>query len=131
MQHVVVMSGVLMGLLGQLMIWLMPITAGWRLLACVACLAMVSSELYRMRRAWARYSCARVGHDGAAALRNADGQWQPAELLPGCLLLRRVGWLRLRAGDGGCFAALYRGHCRHNTDWRRLQVIWRHIGAAR
>lgn len=129
MQHIVVVSGASMGLLGQLMVWLMPIAAQWRLLACVTCLAVVASELYRLRRAWRSYSCARLIHDGTAELLNADGQWQPAELLPGCLLLRRIGWMRLRTGDGVCFAALFRGHCRHAADWRRLQVIWRHIGA--
>lgn len=129
LQRIVIVSGASMGLCGQLMVWLMPIAAQWRLLACVACLAVVAFELYRMAQAWRCYSCARLNHDGTAELRNADGHWQPAELLPGCLLLRRIAWMRLRTRDGASVTALFRGHCRHTADWRRLQVIWRHIGA--
>lgn len=129
MQRIVVMSGLLMGLSGLLMICLVPTSWAWRLPGCVLCVVVISSELYQLRRAWRSYSCARLAHDGTAALRNADGRWRPAELLPGCLLLRHFGWIRLQTRDGHRFAALYRGHCRHSADWRRLQVIWRHIGA--
>ncbi|MBT8087186.1 MAG: hypothetical protein KJO46_04090, partial [Gammaproteobacteria bacterium] len=67
--------------------------------------------------------------DGSAALLDRNGQWRPAEVLPGSLLLRHYGWIRLKPRHGRRFAALFRGHCRQSADWRRLQVIWRHVGA--
>jgi len=60
---------------------------------------------------------------------DADGNWHPARLLPGSMLLRRVGWIRWDDGCGRQYAELLRGRSRESDDWRRLQVIWRHIGA--
>ena len=46
------------------------------------------------------------------------------------LVADRIGWLHLKTADGKQFAELICGDCRESDDWRRLQVIWRHIGAA-
>ncbi|MBT8091541.1 MAG: hypothetical protein KJN77_00790 [Gammaproteobacteria bacterium] len=129
MQRIVLWSGALIGVIGLFFILLLPIGPAWRLLGCVTSLVMISSELYGLRQAFASYSLVRLAHDGTARLLDRDGQWQSAELLPGSLLLRHYGWLRLQPRNGRRFAALFRGHCRHSADWRRLQVIWRHVGA--
>jgi len=49
------------------------------------------------------------------------------------VLLRKVGWIRLSfelpTGRKLILGELLRGDGRRGEDWRRLQVIWRHIGA--
>jgi hypothetical protein len=88
-------------------------------------------ELLRLRRAWIDSLRLRVGADGGVMILGADGEWCPASLLDGGVLLRRWGWVRLRSGSGTVFAEPLRGSCRKSHDWRRLQVIWRHVGDAR
>jgi hypothetical protein len=86
-------------------------------------------ELLRLNRAWADCRGLRLADDGGAAILGADGDWRPAAVLNASLLLRRWGWIRLRSGSGTVFAEPLRGSCRKSRDWRRLQVIWRHVGA--
>jgi hypothetical protein len=88
-------------------------------------------ELLRLHRAWADCQGFRISADGEASVLGADGRWCPATVLDGSVLLRRCGWVRLQTGSGPAFAEPLRGSCRESRDWRRLQVIWRHVGAAR
>ena len=53
-----------------------------------------------------------------------------AAAVTGSLLLRRTAWIRIQSERGEVFAELLRGKCRRSVNWRRLHVIWRHIGAA-
>jgi hypothetical protein len=71
----------------------------------------------------------RMSAGGELLLLDPLGNWHTARLLPGSVLLRRIGWIRLETGIGQRCAELVRGSCRESDDWRRLQVIWRHIGA--
>jgi hypothetical protein len=88
-------------------------------------------ELLRLCRAWTDCLGLRLAADGGAKTLGADGRWRPAGVLNGSVLLRRWGWVRLRTESGTVFAEPLRGSCRKSHDWRRLQVIWRHVGAAR
>ena len=58
-----------------------------------------------------------------------EGHWRPVRLLPGCVVLPRLAWIRFETARGVRSAELLRGSRRESHDWRRLQVIWRHIGA--
>jgi hypothetical protein len=112
------------------MVLQLPLGAAGKMLACVASSVLSGVELARLRKACAPYSRLRITHEGAVALLDRDGRWQSAELQAGSWLLRRYGWIRLKNNDGMRVAALFRGHCRQDPGWRRLQIIWRHIGAA-
>jgi len=112
-----------------LMILLLPVHFALRVAGAVAWAVSSGIELVRLQRAYSRYVGLRVGHDGAMYLRKTGDGWQVARLLPGSVLLRRTAWIRVQSERGEVFAELLRGECRHSPSWRRLQVIWRHIGA--
>jgi hypothetical protein len=54
-------------------------------------------------------------------------------MLSGGVLLSELGWIRLSVvlpdGRKLVLGEFVRGNARESADWRRLQVIWRHIGA--
>jgi hypothetical protein len=58
------------------------------------------------------------------------GNWRSVQLLPGSVVLAGLAWIRYETRGGVRSAELLRGSRRESHDWRRLQVIWRHIGAA-
>lgn len=102
-----------------------------RIAAGLAWCVVAAMELLVLRRSSQSCSAFRIMADGTAAVRAGDGQWQPATLLGGGILLRRYGWVRLRTSVGRVIVQPVRGAARDSRDWRRLQVIWRHIGALR
>ncbi len=125
----VLSSGAVLGVLGLLMILLLPVHFALRVTGAVAWAVSGGIELVRLQRAYSRYVGLRVGHDGAMHLQKRGGGCQVARLLPGSLLLRRTAWIRVQSERGEVFAELLRGECRRGPNWRRLHVIWRHIGA--
>jgi len=40
-----------------------------------------------------------------------------------------LAWLVLASPDGRRWLALLQGDSRESEQWRRLQVIWRHMGS--
>ena len=68
--------------------------------------------------------------DGGIRCRRGPGIWERLELLPGSVVTSGWAWLRLGEAGGPDYAELLRGDMRQSHDWRRFQVIWRHIGAA-
>lgn len=126
----VLLSGGTLGALGLLVIMLLPVHVSLRIACAVAWAVASGIEHLRLRRAYSRYVGLRVCHDGAVYVQNRGGGWEAARLLPGSLLLRRTAWIRVQSERGEVFAELLRGECRRSVNWRRLHVIWRHIGAA-
>lgn len=129
LRYVVLSTGALATIVGTVLILTLRIHPSLRLLACCGWLLMSGLELYKMRCAYGRFLKLRITACGDAWLRDRHGDWQAASLLPGSVLLRHVGWIRLAARDGTRVAEPLRGHCRRSAGWRRLQVVWRHIGA--
>jgi hypothetical protein len=56
-------------------------------------------------------------------------EWVSGELLSGSIVHRRFAWIRVRSNCGLLITEFLRGDARASPEWRRLQVIWRHIGA--
>ena len=88
-------------------------------------------EISRLERGFGQCFEIRVHASGDVEIADDNGDWAPASLLPGSLVLRKLGWLRLQTTDGRTMVEPVRGDTSRGQDWRRLQVIWRHIGAAR
>lgn len=126
----VLLSGGTLAALGLLVIMLLPVHFALRVTGAVAWAVASGIELLRLQRAYSRYVGLRVCHDGTMRVQQRGGDWQAARLLPGSLLLRRTAWIRVQSERGEVFAELLRGECRRSVNWRRLHVIWRHIGAA-
>ncbi len=131
LRRVVSWSAILLAVLGLVACAFLSLPPGGRFAAAVVWGGIAVFELLRLHRS-ARFCTAfRVIEDGTAAVRARDGKWQPAALAAGSVLLRRCGWLRLRTRTGRVIVQPVRGAVRDSRDWRRLQVIWRVVGAVR
>jgi hypothetical protein len=129
LRRIVLWSGVLLGIVGVVLVFSTRLPAAWLIAASAAWLLVSGWELRRICLGYARCHRLRLSAGGEMWRLDADGNWRPARLLPGSVLLRRVGWIRWDDGRGRQYAELLRGRSRESDDWRRLQVIWRHIGA--
>ncbi|MCG8371389.1 MAG: hypothetical protein MJA32_12860 [Proteobacteria bacterium] len=130
MRRLVLSSGAVLGIAGCLLVASFPTGWAWRAVASLAWCASVARELWLVHRAWQGCRKLRFSADGEVAILGAGGEWRPARLVSGGVLLSRLGWLRLQAAGGPVFAEFVRGERRRDRDWRRLHVIWRHFGAA-
>jgi hypothetical protein len=112
---------------GIFLILALPVSLGIRLGGCGAWLAISLRELLRLCRSFRQCRGIRIDGEGLVEVATASGHWRPAQLMPGSIVLRRLAWLRVRQDCGLEHAELLIGSARENEDWRRLQVIWRHL----
>ena len=131
LRWLVMLSGVAATVVGLLTITLLSLPLVWRTLAALAWLLLNGRELLLIAKGYKRCRRIRIEHDGAAELLGPDGNWTAATLVAGSIVVRRVAWLRLETQDGRRFAELICYKYAQNEEWRRLQVIWRHLGAGR
>ena len=126
---VVLVSGAGFAIAGVFLILSMPLGSIASLVAGGSWLTFCGREWLCVRRGFSRCRRLRFTADGKVMRLDPDGEWQPARLMPGSMLLRHAGWLVLEVAKGRRAVEPVRGHCRESNDWRRLQVIWRHVGA--
>ena len=129
LRRVVQWSAAVLALVGAGVIAGLEAPPAMRIAGIAVWMASMTAQLRALRQGWSQCLAFRVGADGAVAVLRPDGEWSTGRLEPDGVLLRRWGWIRLRAGSGRPFAELVRGSCRQSREWRRLQVIWRHVGA--
>ncbi len=130
MRRLVLRGGWLAMIVGTGVCLAMPLAWEWRLAA--GCLwAFVSErELRVIANGHKRYQGIRIDENGTTALLTRDGDWLPATLLAGSIVLPSLAWLRFKDHEGRHRAELLACKCPENKAWRRLQVIWRHLGAS-
>jgi len=126
----VLLTGALAAVLGLVMILTMPLDFGLLLSTGLLWSLITLRELLHARDAYLRYCLLRLDSTGKVTLIAANGDSQAATLLAGSIVLDRVAWLRIESLDGLRCAELMRGNSREDHQWRRLQVVWRHFGAA-
>ncbi len=107
----------------------MSLDALLRLLLTLACIVLGRFELRRLRRGQQACTAIRIMHDGSVRIRDGNETWLAAALESGSIVTNSLAWLRFQRADGVMIMELLRGDARYCRDWRRLQVIWRHIGA--
>lgn len=129
LRRLVAASGVLLGIAGVLVILLLPTDLWMRLAACVIWVLTSAREHRQLQRGWADCRALRFTANGELTVLGADQTWRAARRETGSVLLRKLGWIRLRDHRGVVFGELLSGDDRASPDWRRLQVIWRHVGA--
>ena len=105
----------------------LPLPALLRLSLAVAWAGYGIAGIRRHRDAYRDCRRLRVKADGGALLL-CRGEWRAARVLPGSVLRERVGWLYLEPAGGGRFGELVRGDAGRDSEWRRLQVVWHHVG---
>ncbi len=125
----VLTSGRLLVAAGLVLILILDLDAKIRAASCVIWVVAARHELIRIERGFESLTAVRLSSAGEFAVLNSDQEWLPVTLQTGSVVLRNFAWLRLQAANGDHFVELLRGNARQSQEWRRLQVIWRHIGA--
>ena len=131
LRQLVLASGALLGVLGIVMLNLISVSTMPRVFLGLAWLLLTGRELWHCRVAYSRNSILRISGCGGAEVLGPEGNWQPVDLCAGSIVLPRMAWLRISAASGLKYAELLRGNSRESEQWRRFQVIWRHVGAHR
>ena len=129
LRRIVLASAVASGFIGVVVIATLPFPAASIGAGILFWSALTVLRLRNLWRSWSACHGLRVRPGGEVAVYGPDGTWRPAVLASGSGLLRRCAWLRYRTASGRIAVELLRGCCRESQDWRRLQVIWRHVGA--
>lgn len=101
-----------------------------RVVAAACWLAFSCRELLVISAAYKHCRRIRVSSGGAVEIVGQEGSWRAATLQSGSVVLSELAWLRIETDDGRKVVELLRGNCRKNKEWRRLQVIWRHLGGS-
>ena len=118
-------------LLGVVTILSLPVAGFLRAVSVFVWCAIVGAELGFISSAHKRFTRIRISCGGECELRNKDGEWEAAIIAGGCVVWSQLAWLRLQLPSGRCHLELVSGDVRESEQWRRLQVIWRHLGGAR
>ena len=129
LRRIVLVSGMLLALAGNLLIVFLPLAGTLRAFGVILWSFLTLRELVLLRRAWAGCIALKFVANGEVEILGRDLEWRQAQLVSGSILLRSTGWLRVKTTAGHVFAELVRADRQQCRDWRHLQVIWRHIGA--
>ena len=129
LRRIVILSGTGLLLAGVAAVMTLPVPPAQRVVAALLWAAWCAWSIWRLNGRWRTYVALRVSADRRVTLCDRNGEWRDATLVPGSILLQDWGWIRLRTGGGPAFAEPLRAARQNRRDWRRLQVIWRHIGA--
>ena len=126
---VVSISGRLLIAAGLALLLVLAIDELLKAVSCIVWILIGRFELRRLEGGFETCRAIRIESSGDAMILNSEENWVPARLLTGSVLLRRLAWIRLQDQSGRIFLELISGDARQSQNWRRLQVIWRHIGA--
>lgn len=129
LRRIIIFYGISATALGTALIWTLAIETAWRHGAAIVWLLLNSRQLCQIANGHQHCRRIRMGPYGAVQLQGPDGCWFSATILPGSVVFGRLAWLRFEADDGRRFAELLREKGFGNKDWRRLRVIWNHLGA--
>jgi hypothetical protein len=129
LRRVVILFGIAAAVVGLATILALSMPPVWRAFAALLWLIMNGRELVLIAKGYKQCRRIRIGHDGDVELLGRDGSWMPATLVSGSVVLRQYAWLRFETREGLRFAEPVRAKNAQSEGWRRLQVIWRHLGA--
>lgn len=125
-RRLVLIAGSLLALAGVPVILSLPVGPWPMLLLQGFWLAWSGRELVLLWRAQRRCSGYRLAAGGELQIWGAGGA-RPASLMPGSVVLHEIAWLRIRDEQGRVWGELIRGKHRESEEWRRFQVIFRHL----
>ena len=129
LRRAVLIAGALAILGGIAVIAALPITWQWQVIVGLGWGVYSGRDLWLIARANKACQRLQVDQDGCIRVFDRECCCSPATMDSGSLVLRRLAWLRFRTAAGRRHVELIRRKSTQNDDWRRLQVIWRHLGA--
>ena len=124
-------TGIAAAIGGIIAVVSLPFALGWRALGAGLWALASCYELRAITRAHRNCQLVRIEQDGNILVTMTDGSCMPATLSAGSVVIASFAWLRFTAENGRRHVELFRRESPGNKDWRRLQVIWRHLGAGR
>ncbi len=130
LRRVVLATGALLFLAGLALVPFVAVSPVLKILLAAAWAGLCGREWGALCRAYVSSGVLRIAAGGQVERRRRDGTWEPARLCAGSVVLPRIAWLRVAPRNGPPYAELVRPKSDASEEWRRLQVIWRHIGAA-
>ena len=128
LRGLVMLVGLACALLGAAMIAWLPTSVTSRVLGSIGWFFWSGRELLTYWRVYGRWSGLRVAADGTIDVQGG-GRHVAARVLPGSVVLPHVAWLRIQADNGDQWGELMAGNHRESEEWRRFQVIFRHLNA--
>lgn len=128
MRRALAASALLAYLLGLVTIFSLPIDNRLGALGAAVWSIQAGIQWHLISSAHKRFRGLRIHCDGAAELLDKDGEWHSAIICKECIVLSTFAWLKLKPAQGRTYFELVRGNSLKNKQWRRLQVIWRHLG---
>lgn len=126
LRRLVLIAGLVMSLIGGLVIGLLPISAAGKAIAAASWFCWTGRELLTYWRVYARWFAYRLSADGQAQV-CSGGEQCTVRVMPGSIVLAEVAWLRLQAENGDSWGELVAGKHRQSEEWRRFQLIFRHL----
>ena len=122
-------SGLMLSLTGSGLILLLPFAGlSLQVKAVVAAAWTIWSgrELLTHWRVYGRWSVLTLHANGETELSGRQESCA-AQVLPGSIVLADLAWLRIRAESGEIWGELVAADPRESEEWRRFQVIFRHL----
>ena len=115
-----------MSLVGGIVILDLPISVASRSVTVAGWFFWTAGELLTYWRVYGRWLAYSLSADGEV---RAFGRREncTAKVMPGSIVLAEVAWLRLQAENGDKWGELVAGKHRESEEWRRFQVIFRHL----
>ena len=128
-RRIVLCTGVIAALGGIGVIAGLPVETDWRFTAIVLWAMVCGYDLWIVAAGFGRCSRIRIEPSGKLFVHSADNCCSAATLRAGSIVMWQFAWLRFRTENGRRHVELIRRKSAQSKEWRRLQVIWRHIGA--
>ena len=130
LRRIVLASGALLTGVGILVISTLPVAPYWRWLGAGSWCFIGLRGVLAIASGYKRYRRIRIDSAGSVDLQDPGGDWMAVEIQAGSVVLQSVAWLRFRLPDGSGCGELLRGDTREDEQWRRFQLVWRHLGGA-
>ncbi len=122
------LSGLLFTLLGLVVILTSPLPGWPKSLASLSWLGCLVFGIFGLLSRYRRIVGYRLYADGSVEFTYRDGSRGTGQLASGTVLLPGLAWLRVRASHAAAWGELVAGDSRTSKQWRRFQVICRHVG---
>ena len=129
LRRAVLVSGIALLVAGVVMISMLDLSKILKVVGGLAWAGISAHRLWQYARAYALNGKLRIRADESLEIEGPDGQRHRARLCSGSFATRRFAWLRVAPANAAAYGELLRGDSRQSEEWRRFQVIWRHIGA--
>jgi hypothetical protein len=124
LRRLLALSGALAAAAGFVFIVRLPLPHIARVAMVALWLAWSVRELLRLADAAREIHRIKLNNLGEVWVVDGRGCASEVRLAPGCLVLRRVAWIRLRLPDGRNYGELLTKRVVQDRQWHRLQLVW-------